>query len=107
MFALNIQFQPLPFQGSARCFLSAWQVRTSKTTSFENDHYIIYDTLSIPAVTMEDSGEYTCMANNSAGSRNASVMLRVVGERFPKRPGRCGLNHTESGVFSSSASTLL
>ncbi|NWJ03280.1 CSF1R factor, partial [Crypturellus undulatus] len=46
--------------------------------SFENDHYIISHTLIIPAVTMEDSGKYTCIANNSAGSKNVSILLRVV-----------------------------
>ncbi|XP_010130627.1 PREDICTED: macrophage colony-stimulating factor 1 receptor-like, partial [Buceros rhinoceros silvestris] len=53
-------------------------VRTSKTTSFENDHYIINDTLSIPAVTMEDSGEYTCTANNSAGSSDGHALLHLA-----------------------------
>ncbi|NXS61883.1 CSF1R factor, partial [Brachypteracias leptosomus] len=51
--------------------------RTNKST-FEYDNYIISDTLSIPTVTMEDSGKYTCIANNSVGHRNASTTLRVV-----------------------------
>uniref|UniRef100_A0A672TY70 receptor protein-tyrosine kinase n=1 Tax=Strigops habroptila TaxID=2489341 RepID=A0A672TY70_STRHB len=37
-----------------------------------------YDVLSVSAVAMEDSGKYTCIANNSVGVRNASTMLRVV-----------------------------
>ncbi|NWI87066.1 CSF1R factor, partial [Pitta sordida] len=47
-------------------------------TSFENDNYFINATLSISAVTMEDSGKYICIANNSVGFRNASTVLQVV-----------------------------
>lgn len=57
----------------------------------ENGNYFINDTLSIAAVTMEDSGKYICIANNSVGSRNASTMLQVVGESFPK--SLVGMNH--------------
>ncbi|XP_059716398.1 macrophage colony-stimulating factor 1 receptor isoform X1 [Haemorhous mexicanus] len=52
-------------------------VRTKKD-GFKNDNYFINDTVSIAAVTMEDSGKYICIANNSVGSRNASTMLHVV-----------------------------
>ncbi|NXQ11009.1 CSF1R factor, partial [Peucedramus taeniatus] len=52
-------------------------VRTNKS-GFENENYLINDTLSIAAVSMEDSGEYICKANNSAGFRSASTVLRVV-----------------------------
>ncbi|OXB59440.1 hypothetical protein ASZ78_004799 [Callipepla squamata] len=52
--------------------------RSNGKADVRNENYIISDTLSIPAVTMEDSGKYTCIANNSAGFRNASTMLRVV-----------------------------
>ncbi|KAL9836527.1 macrophage colony-stimulating factor 1 receptor [Geothlypis trichas] len=52
-------------------------VRT-KMADLENGNYFINDTLSIAAVTMEDSGKYICIANNSVGSRNASTMLQVV-----------------------------
>lgn len=65
-------------------------MRTNRT-GFENGDYLINDTLSIAAVTMEDSGKYICIANNSVGFRNASTVLQVVGEYFPKR--LVGLNH--------------
>ncbi|NXL87860.1 CSF1R factor, partial [Alectura lathami] len=52
--------------------------RNTTKVGFENDKYIIDTTLSVPAVTMADSGKYTCVANNSAGFNNASTLLRVV-----------------------------
>ncbi|NXE17627.1 CSF1R factor, partial [Ardeotis kori] len=61
-----------------RWVTAAKNVSTTKKPSFENENYFISNTLSIPAVTMEDSGKYTCIANNSAGFRNASTMLQVV-----------------------------
>ncbi|XP_030315109.1 macrophage colony-stimulating factor 1 receptor isoform X1 [Calypte anna] len=61
-----------------RWVTAAKSVRTTKKPSFENENYYISDTLSVPAVTMEDSGKYTCIANNSAGFRSASTMLQVV-----------------------------
>ncbi|XP_069725242.1 macrophage colony-stimulating factor 1 receptor [Phaenicophaeus curvirostris] len=61
-----------------RWVTAAKNVMTVRTSSFENENYLINDILSIPAVTMEDSGKYTCIANNSAGSRNSSTMLQVV-----------------------------
>lgn len=60
----------------------------TKKPDFENGNYVINDILSVAAVTMEDSGKYVCIANNTVGFRNASTMLQVVGECFPKRPGR-------------------
>lgn len=63
----------------------------TKKAGLENDNYFINDTLSVAAVTMEDSGKYTCIANNSVGSRNASTTLQVVGEYFPK--SLVGLNN--------------
>ncbi|KAM8799094.1 macrophage colony-stimulating factor 1 receptor [Eudromia elegans] len=59
-------------------WLAAKNANTTEKIGFENDHYIISYTLVIPAVTMEDSGEYTCIANNSAGFKNASTLLQVV-----------------------------
>ncbi|NXI51343.1 CSF1R factor, partial [Chloroceryle aenea] len=56
----------------------AKSVRTTKKTTYENENYFIDNTLSVPVVTMEDSGKYTCIANNSAGFRNDSAMLQVV-----------------------------
>ncbi|XP_042682518.1 macrophage colony-stimulating factor 1 receptor [Centrocercus urophasianus] len=53
-------------------------VKSNGKPDISDGNYIINDTLSIPAVTMEDSGKYTCVANNSAGFKNASTMLRVV-----------------------------
>ncbi|XP_040458968.1 macrophage colony-stimulating factor 1 receptor [Falco naumanni] len=61
-----------------RWVTAAKNVRRTKKPSFENENYFISDILSVPAVTMEDSGKYTCIANNSAGFRNASTMLQVV-----------------------------
>ncbi|NXT26624.1 CSF1R factor, partial [Syrrhaptes paradoxus] len=61
-----------------RWVTAAKNVSRTKKPSFENENYFISDILSIPAVTMEDSGKYTCIANNSAGFRNASTMLQVV-----------------------------
>lgn len=57
---------------------AAKTVMRTKRTDFENGDYFINDTLSVAAVTMEDSGKYICIANNSVGSRNASTMLQVV-----------------------------
>ncbi|XP_063024903.1 macrophage colony-stimulating factor 1 receptor isoform X1 [Melospiza melodia melodia] len=57
---------------------AAKKVNRTKRSDFENDNYFISDTLSIAAVTMEDSGKYICIANNSVGSKNASTTLQVV-----------------------------
>ncbi|NXC39013.1 CSF1R factor, partial [Penelope pileata] len=57
---------------------AAKSVNIASKPDFKNDNYIVYETLTIPAVTMEDSGTYTCVANNSAGFKNASTTLRVV-----------------------------
>lgn len=77
---------PSPSQESGWCSLPAWQVSTAQNRSFENENYFISDVLSVSAVSMEDSGKYTCIANNSAGVRNASTMLQVVGERLDSAP---------------------
>uniref|UniRef100_A0A8C5UF21 receptor protein-tyrosine kinase n=1 Tax=Malurus cyaneus samueli TaxID=2593467 RepID=A0A8C5UF21_9PASS len=61
-----------------RWVTAANTVTRTRKLDFENDNYFINDTLSIPAVTMEDSGKYVCIANNSVGFRNASAMLQVV-----------------------------
>ncbi|KFP09172.1 Macrophage colony-stimulating factor 1 receptor, partial [Egretta garzetta] len=50
-----------------RWVTAAKSVKRTKRPSFENENYFISDTLSVPAVTMEDTG-----------SRNASTMLWVV-----------------------------
>ncbi|KAK2542723.1 Csf1r, partial [Columba guinea] len=65
-----------------RWVTAAKSVRRTKKLSFENENYLISDTLSVPSVTMEDTGTYTCIANNSAGFRNASTMLQVVERGF-------------------------
>ncbi|XP_041253502.1 macrophage colony-stimulating factor 1 receptor isoform X2 [Onychostruthus taczanowskii] len=57
---------------------AAKTVMRTKRTDFENGNYFINDTLSVATVTMEDSGKYICIANNSVGFRNASTMLQVV-----------------------------
>ncbi|NXA46383.1 CSF1R factor, partial [Nothocercus julius] len=59
-------------------WVAAKNANRTTEVSFENDHYIISHTLIIPAVTMEDSGKYTCIANNSAGFKSVSTLLRVV-----------------------------
>ncbi|KFQ45240.1 Macrophage colony-stimulating factor 1 receptor, partial [Nestor notabilis] len=53
-----------------RWVTAAKNVSTVQNRSFENENYFISDVLSVSAVTMEDSGKYTCIANNSAGVRN-------------------------------------
>ncbi|KFU92992.1 Macrophage colony-stimulating factor 1 receptor, partial [Chaetura pelagica] len=45
----------------------AKNVKSTKKPDFGNDNYVISNILTVPAVTMEDSGKYTCIANNSAG----------------------------------------
>ncbi|XP_032996180.1 macrophage colony-stimulating factor 1 receptor [Lacerta agilis] len=40
--------------------------------------YFTDHTLSIPAVRLEDTGEYTCLGTNSAGTSNSSATLRVI-----------------------------
>ncbi|NXF83470.1 CSF1R factor, partial [Sclerurus mexicanus] len=57
---------------------AAKSVARNKRLDFANGNYFINDTLSVQAVTMEDSGKYTCIANNSVGFRNASAVLQVV-----------------------------
>ncbi|NWS20901.1 CSF1R factor, partial [Pachyramphus minor] len=61
-----------------RWVTAAKSVVGNKNRDFENGNYFINDTLTVPAVTMEDSGKYICIANNSVGSRNASAVLQVV-----------------------------
>ncbi|NXN93861.1 CSF1R factor, partial [Rhinopomastus cyanomelas] len=61
-----------------RWVTAAKSVTRTRHPSYDNENYIISDTLLVPAVTMEDSGKYTCIANNSAGFRNASTVLQVV-----------------------------
>lgn len=43
--------------------------------------YFTDHTLSIPAVRLEDTGEYTCLGTNSAGTTNSSATLQVIGEQ--------------------------
>nr|XP_034961545.1 macrophage colony-stimulating factor 1 receptor [Zootoca vivipara] len=40
--------------------------------------YFTDHTLSIPAVRLEDTGEYTCLGTNSAGTSNSSASLQVI-----------------------------
>nr|XP_028574108.1 macrophage colony-stimulating factor 1 receptor [Podarcis muralis] len=40
--------------------------------------YFTDHTLSIPAVRLEDTGEYTCLGTNSAGTTNSSATLQVI-----------------------------
>ncbi|NXD30369.1 CSF1R factor, partial [Spelaeornis formosus] len=61
-----------------RWVTAAKTVNTTKRADFADGNYFIYDTLHIEAVTMEDSGKYICIANNSVGFRNASTVLQVV-----------------------------
>ncbi|XP_050167898.1 macrophage colony-stimulating factor 1 receptor [Myiozetetes cayanensis] len=57
---------------------AAKSVLRKKNLDFGNGNYFVNDTLTVPAVTMEDSGKYICIANNSVGFRNASAVLQVV-----------------------------
>ncbi|NXU34596.1 CSF1R factor, partial [Drymodes brunneopygia] len=61
-----------------RWVTAAKTVMKTGKIDFENGYYFINDTLSVAAVTMEDSGKYICIANNSVGFRNASTRLQVV-----------------------------
>ncbi|XP_027751089.1 macrophage colony-stimulating factor 1 receptor [Empidonax traillii] len=63
---------------NVRWVTAAKRVLTNKNLDFENGNYFVNETLTVPAVTMEDSGKYICIANNSAGFRNASTVLQVV-----------------------------
>uniref|UniRef100_A0A8C8STU9 receptor protein-tyrosine kinase n=1 Tax=Pelusios castaneus TaxID=367368 RepID=A0A8C8STU9_9SAUR len=54
------------------------EVNTTKHRTYEKGNYHISLTLYIPAVTIGDSGHYTCVANNSVGSSNSSAVLQVV-----------------------------
>ncbi|KAM7042775.1 macrophage colony-stimulating factor 1 receptor [Acridotheres tristis] len=61
-----------------RWVTAAKTVMRTKRADLENGNYFINETLSVAAVTMEDSGNYICVANNSVGFRNASTTLQVV-----------------------------
>ncbi|XP_054024432.1 macrophage colony-stimulating factor 1 receptor [Dryobates pubescens] len=61
-----------------RWVTAAKNVSRLTNPSSDLDKYFINDTLLVPAVTMEDSGRYICVANNSGGVRNASTTLQVV-----------------------------
>ncbi|XP_039341152.1 macrophage colony-stimulating factor 1 receptor isoform X1 [Mauremys reevesii] len=56
----------------------AQNVTTTTNINFEDGDYYISVTLYIPAVTIGDSGRYSCVANNSVGSSNSSTVLQVV-----------------------------
>uniref|UniRef100_A0A8C0H6I4 receptor protein-tyrosine kinase n=1 Tax=Chelonoidis abingdonii TaxID=106734 RepID=A0A8C0H6I4_CHEAB len=56
----------------------AQNVTITTNTTFEQEVYYVSITLYIPAVTIGDSGQYSCVANNSVGSSNSSTVLQVV-----------------------------
>lgn len=56
----------------------AKNVNTTKSISYHNEDYHVSSILYIPAVTIGDSGKYTCIVNSPVGSRNSSAVLEVV-----------------------------
>ncbi|XP_067422822.1 macrophage colony-stimulating factor 1 receptor [Emydura macquarii macquarii] len=56
----------------------AENVTITGVTTYVNEDYHNSLTLHIPAVTVRDSGQYICIANNSVGSSNSSTVLQVV-----------------------------
>ncbi|KAM7163036.1 macrophage colony-stimulating factor 1 receptor isoform 2-T2 [Macrochelys suwanniensis] len=56
----------------------AQNVTTTTNNNFVHEDYYVSFSLSIPAVTIGDSGRYSCVANNSVGSSNSSTVLQVV-----------------------------
>ncbi|XP_048715712.2 macrophage colony-stimulating factor 1 receptor isoform X2 [Caretta caretta] len=56
----------------------AQNVTITTNNDFAQEDYYVSFTLYIPAVTIGDSGLYSCVANNSVGSSNSSAVLQVV-----------------------------
>lgn len=46
-----------------------------------NDHWEINSTLILPAVTMSDSGNITCIGTNEAGVNSSTTRLLVIGKK--------------------------
>lgn len=51
-------------------------------------HQVVNDTLIIPRVAQQDSGQYICNASNSAGFTEAFVVLDVESECANRRRRR-------------------
>nr|XP_021144550.1 macrophage colony-stimulating factor 1 receptor [Columba livia] len=77
-----------------RWVTAAKSVRRTKKLSFENENYLISDILSVPSVTMEDTGTYTCIrgfvfltpvpATSQEVAVGESLKLEVHIEAYPK-----------------------
>uniref|UniRef100_A0A670IDU8 receptor protein-tyrosine kinase n=1 Tax=Podarcis muralis TaxID=64176 RepID=A0A670IDU8_PODMU len=65
---------------SSRSYSYECVARTLPTLlpGLEREKYFTDHTLSIPAVRLEDTGEYTCLGTNSAGTTNSSATLQVI-----------------------------
>lgn len=50
-------------------------------SKYENNKMHIKSTLTLPAVSMHESGNITCMATNEAGDNSSTTRLLVVGKR--------------------------
>ena len=49
----------------------------------QGDKYTLgLNSLTVKSLSREDSGTYSCVASNSAGSTNDSLSLSVIGEHF-------------------------
>ncbi|KPP64563.1 macrophage colony-stimulating factor receptor precursor-like [Scleropages formosus] len=56
-------------------------VTTEQKISRDNNGVTIHNTLTIPAVKVSDTGNFTCQSINEAGNTNSTTFLRVV-ERY-------------------------
>uniref|UniRef100_A0A8C4XCN2 receptor protein-tyrosine kinase n=1 Tax=Erpetoichthys calabaricus TaxID=27687 RepID=A0A8C4XCN2_ERPCA len=65
-----------------------WKYPASKTflvdeeSKFKDTHLFIKSRLSIPSVTMEDTGNITCIGKNEAGVNSTSTFLQVVEKAY-------------------------
>lgn len=58
------------------------QIVTSKSRNLRDYGYERKLTLNIRSVGVNDSGEFTCQAENPFGKTNATVTLKALGKYF-------------------------